>query len=170
LNYNFSLDQPSIKLNLDPFEYQDLTSTLTNWLPIYPSNTYEQIDQSQRDTNLEHFEQNPTVPRVKFQSIEDYSQTSHDQTSSIKFHSKYFLYSSIFLVYQPESISDFSSTQENNQIMYLNDTPIINEDYKVILQFLKNVLQIETTSDDAYNDFNKEINQFFQTDKINELE
>jgi hypothetical protein len=54
--------------------------------------------------------------------------------------------------------------------MYLNDTAIINEDYKVILQFLKNVLQIETTSDDAYNDFNKEINQFFPTDKINELE
>jgi len=54
--------------------------------------------------------------------------------------------------------------------MYLNDSSIINEDYTVILQFLKRVLQIEANSDDDSNEFNKEINQLFQTDKINEFE
>jgi hypothetical protein len=102
--------------------------------------------------------------------LEDFSQTSHDQTSSIKSYSNIFIFISIFLAYQPESISGFSSSQENNQIMCLNDTlPIIDESYAVILQFLKHALQIEAaTSDD--DEFNKEMNEIFQTDKINELE
>jgi hypothetical protein len=44
---------------------------------------------------------------------------------------------------------------------------MINEDYTVILQFLKHALQIDTTTND---EFNKQLEQLLQTDKINELE
>ncbi len=85
-----SLDQSSSKYNLDTFEYQDLTSALTTWLPIFPNN-YEQvqtnsIDQiSHRTTNLEDLQTNSinNRPRVKFHSIEDFSEISDDQTTSI---------------------------------------------------------------------------------------
>jgi len=54
--------------------------------------------------------------------------------------------------------------------MCLNDTSIIDESYAVILQFLKHALQIEAANSDDNDEFNKEINERFQTDKINELE
>jgi hypothetical protein len=48
---------------------------------------------------------------------------------------------------------------------------MVNEDYTVILQFLKHALQIDTTStNDDYNEFNKQLEQLFETNKINELE
>ena len=87
----FSLDQSSIPINIyfNPFEYQDLTSTLTSWLPILPSITQnDRILQrlENNDRSLEYLEA-PTITnihRVKFRSLEDLSQISNDQTSSIK--------------------------------------------------------------------------------------
>jgi hypothetical protein len=89
LSFSFSLDQPSIELNLDPFQYQDLTSSLTPWLPIFPSNNYEQI-------LPESHEQERSTPRVKFQLSEDLSRTNPDQTSSRKSFSNSFIFLDIF--------------------------------------------------------------------------
>jgi hypothetical protein len=45
---------------------------------------------------------------------------------------------------------------------------MINEDYTVILQFLKHALQIESIPDDDCNEFNKQIKELFRTDKPDE--
>ncbi|CAF2635319.1 unnamed protein product [Rotaria sp. Silwood2] len=152
-------DQSSIKIDLDPFQYQDLALALSSWSPIFPKITsndanqiehdkinqlfqksHEYINVEQLETNLKESE--PTITnttRVKFQSPEDMSQISNDQSS----------------IYQPESVSVFSTSQGNDQILCLNDTPIINEEYTIILKILKHVLQID---------------QLLQTDATNELE
>ena len=41
---------------------------------------------------------------------------------------------------------------------------MVNEDYTVILQFLKHALQIESMPDDDCNDFNKQIKELFRTE------
>ena len=57
------------------------------------------------------------------------------------------------IAYQPESVSALSSSQENDQLLCLD------EDYTVIIELLKHVLQIETTT----NNTDDEFNQLFQT-------
>ncbi|CAF1052951.1 unnamed protein product [Rotaria sordida] len=152
-------DQSSIKTNLDSFQYQDLALALTSWSPIFPKITsndsnqieYDKIDQpfqkSYENINFENLETNPkeseftitNTTRVKFQSPEDMSQINNDQSSN----------------YQPESVSVFSTSQGNDQILCLNDASVINEEYTIILKILKRVLQID---------------QLLQTDTTNELE
>jgi hypothetical protein len=78
-------DQPSVKFNLDQYEYEDLASTFTNWLPTFPPNTYEQVERESTDQiPQENPIPNQQVPTIKLPSLEDLSQTSNDQTSSIK--------------------------------------------------------------------------------------
>ena len=89
---------------------------------------------------------------IQLNNIEEiHQETSHDESSSIKS----FIISLLFLIHL--CILAFS----------LDDTPMINEDYTVIFEFLKHALQIDSTSTD---DFNKQLEQLFQTNKINELE
>jgi hypothetical protein len=41
---------------------------------------------------------------------------------------------------------------------------MINEDYNVILQFLKHALEIESIPDNDCNEFNKQIKELFRTE------
>ncbi|CAF0839764.1 unnamed protein product [Rotaria sp. Silwood1] len=152
-------DQSSVKVNLDPFQYQDLTLALSNWSPIFSkitSNDSNQIEddkidqafpKSHENINIENLEPIPeeskltmiNTTRIKFQSPENIPQISNDQSPTD----------------QPESVSIFSTLQENDQILSLNDTSIVNEEYTIILKILKHVLQID---------------QLLQTDTTNELE
>ncbi|CAF5156440.1 unnamed protein product, partial [Rotaria sp. Silwood1] len=106
-------DQSSVKVNLDPFQYQDLTLALSNWSPIFSkitSNDSNQIEddkidqafpKSHENINIENLEPIPeeskltmiNTTRIKFQSPENIPQISNDQSPSINLH--YY----IFLVY-----------------------------------------------------------------------
>jgi hypothetical protein len=132
-------------------------------LPIFPNN-YEQvqtnsIDQiSHRTTDLEDLQTNSIAnrPRVKFHSLEDFSEISDDQTTSITSPYNIFVLIWIALAYHPESISILSSSHDNDQLLCLN------EDYTVIIQLLKHVLQIDANTNDADNEFNQQLDEIFQ--------
>ncbi|CAF4457172.1 unnamed protein product [Rotaria magnacalcarata] len=124
---------------MDPFVYEDLGSTVTAISKI-TSNSYNEIEDDHSDQPFQESQSRITdVTQVKFHSFENISQINHDQIST----------------YRTESISVVSPRQENDQILCLSDAPIVYEDYTIILQILKNVLQID---------------QLLQTDTTNELE
>ncbi|CAF2043823.1 unnamed protein product [Rotaria magnacalcarata] len=132
-------DQSLIKFKMDPFVYEDLGSTVTAISKI-TSNSYNEIEDDHSDQPFQESQSRITdVTQVKFHSFENISQINHDQIST----------------YRTESISVVSPRQENDQILCLSDAPIVYEDYTIILQILKNVLQID---------------QLLQTDTTNELE
>jgi len=49
-----------------------------------------------------------------------------------------------------------SSSHDNDQLLCLN------EDYTVIIQLLKHVLQIDANTNDADNEFNQQLDEIFQ--------
>jgi hypothetical protein len=94
------LDQSFVptKISIDPFEYKNLTSTVTTSESRLTPNEYEQINSSdrksqrfeERDHSLERLEtiskqENTLIhnsTRQKSRSVDDLSRTSYDQTSS----------------------------------------------------------------------------------------
>lgn len=61
--------------------------------------------------------------------------------------------SSILSAYEPSPTSTFAYSEPT--------PPLLNEDYTVILQFLKHALQLESMPDADCNDFNKQIKEIF---------
>jgi hypothetical protein len=99
-DYFLLLDQSFVptKISIDPFEYKNLTSTVTTSESLLTPNEYEQINSSdrksqrfeERDHSLERLEtiskqENTLIhnsTRQKSRSVDDLSRTSYDQTSS----------------------------------------------------------------------------------------
>jgi C-terminal processing protease CtpA/Prc len=57
--------------------------------------------------------------------------------------------------------------KENDRILCINGTPVINEDYTVVLQLIKHGLQTDTLdfdviTNDAYQQFKSQIDQLYQ--------
>lgn len=126
-------------------EYEDLASTVTG-ISKFNTNNYTEIDDNHLNQSSWKSQSKITnLTEVKFDLTENISQISNDQQSSIKLHYKNLFVHKIclYLANQPETISAYSSTQDNDQIVYTADTPVVYEDYTIILQILKNVLQID---------------------------
>ncbi|CAF1016865.1 unnamed protein product [Rotaria sordida] len=214
-----------IKINLDPFEYKDLTSTLTTLLPFISQNEYEQIENDndihqnkrkyqqikKRNHSFEHLVTIPkekeilinNIRRMKSHSIDDLSRTNNDQTSpyqvesissssSSKISSRqctlqrsnsyngFGIYVSTdrethreHFICQVEQLSpgEHAGLKENDRILCINGTPVINEEYTVVLQLIKHGLQTDTLNfdvitNDVYEEFKSQIDQLYQGIKI----
>lgn len=69
--------------------------------------------------------------------------------------------------FEPRSPIYQSGLEENDQVLYTNSTPIIDEDYTVILQIVKHDLYTDTLNLDviangAYEEFRSKINELSQ--------
>jgi hypothetical protein len=123
-------------------------------LPIFPNN-YEQIEEPtqengrilQRFQNQDHDLENIETPTTTTTNITRVKFRSLEDLSQASND-------------QRESVSTSSSSKEN-------DT---NEDYTVILQFIKNALQMDIVNFDVYNEFKAQIDQIYQSNEINESE
>ncbi|CAF4211143.1 unnamed protein product [Rotaria sp. Silwood2] len=210
-----------IKINLDPFEYQDLTSTLTTWLPFISQNEYEQIEHDnnvhqnnrkcqqikKRNHSFEHLEIIPKEQKIlinnsrqiKSRSVDDLSRTSNDQTSTYQFesisssssseissrhstlqrsnsHNDFGIYISTdketrreHFICQVEQLSpgEHAELKENDRILCINGTPVINEEYTVVLELINHGLQTDTLNfdvitNDVYEEFKSQIDQLYQ--------
>ncbi|CAF3462356.1 unnamed protein product [Rotaria sp. Silwood1] len=210
-----------IQINLDPFEYQNLTSTLTTWLPVISQNEYEQIvhDNNAHQNNrkcqqiknenhsLEHLDIIPkqreilinNIRRIKSRSVDDLSRTSNDQTStyqcesissssssdissrhctfqrSISYNDRDIYISTDretrreHFICQVEQLSsgEHAELKENDQILCINSTPVIDEEYTVVLQVINHGLQTDTLNFDiitnsVYEEFKSQIDQVYQ--------
>lgn len=70
---------------------------------------------------------------------------------------------------QVEDLSpgDQAGLKENDRILCINGTPVVSEDYTVVLQLLNHGLQTDTLNfdvitNDAYEEFKSQINQLYQ--------
>ncbi|CAF3825826.1 unnamed protein product, partial [Rotaria magnacalcarata] len=139
------------------------------------------------------------IRRIKFQSIDDLSRTSNDQTSTYQSESIYVSSSSEnssqhctlqrsnsynglgidlstymethreHFIHQVEELSPGKHTglKENDRILCINGTPVIDEDYTVVLQLIQHGLQTDTLDFDvitnnAYEEFKSHIGQLYQ--------
>ncbi|CAF3689465.1 unnamed protein product [Rotaria socialis] len=210
-----------IEINFESYENRDPMSTVTTWLPFIPQNEYEQIkhdnctSQNERKYqkiektkhNFENLDTSPAeqqiltsnIRRIKFQSIDDLSRTSNDQTSTYQSESIYASSSSenssrhctlqrsnsynglgIYVstdmethrehfIHQVEELSPgkHAGLKENDRILCINGTPVIDEDYTVVLQLIQHGLQTDTLDFDvitnnAYEEFKSHIDQLYQ--------
>ncbi|CAF2084841.1 unnamed protein product [Rotaria magnacalcarata] len=209
------------EINFESYENRDLMSTVTTWLPFIPQNEYEQIKHdnctSQNERKLKKIEKTKhnfenldtssaeqqiltsNIRRIKFQSIDDLSRTSNDQTSTYQSESIYVSSSSEnssqhctlqrsnsynglgidlstymethreHFIHQVEELSPGKHTglKENDRILCINGTPVIDEDYTVVLQLIQHGLQTDTLDFDvitnnAYEEFKSHIGQLYQ--------
>ncbi|CAF0802541.1 unnamed protein product [Adineta steineri] len=173
----YQIDENEQIINIDPSEYKNLVS----WLPAIDQNEYEQMEHV-KSHSMDDISRtsNDQISTYHLESISDLSSTDvssrHCTLQRSNSYDGFGVYISTdietnreHVIEQVENLSpgDQAGLKENDRILCINGTPVIHEDYTVVLQLIKHGLQTDSLdfdviTNDAYEEFKSQINQIYQ--------
>ena len=170
---------------------------MTDWLPILPrlpSNLYEQVDQetseqsSEKKVNDNNSSSSVDLTSIKSRSLEDLSLSTSSARRCIVERSNSYngfgltistdlgtCHEHLIRQVEPMSPSDQAGLKENDRILCINGTPIIEEDYTVVLQLLQQSFQsdqldIHVMNNDAYEEFHRQIDELYASSSVKSMD